>query len=135
MASIPIRSSNGRLYQPSFRLGLGLGISVSNPEVFLKPNAGYIPFTHIQNLQPKFDIGLAAHPVLHREHSRIRKYSQLSHERLVQVELSLRFWQDHGYLYAWSPIPLFTEPNNFRALELALIQEWQPELKFPFICQ
>ena len=25
--------------------------------------------------------------------------------------------------------------NDFRAMELALIQEWQPKLNFPFICQ
>ena len=42
---------------------------------------------------------------------------------------------NHGNLYAWSPIPLVTECNDFRALELALIQEWQPKLNFPFICQ
>ena len=104
-------------------------------EVFFKHDAVYIRFTHIQNMQPKFYIGSASHNVFHREHSRFRKYSQLTNERLVQAEQSLRFWKDHGNLFARSPIPLFTERNDFRALELALIQDWQPKLNFPFICQ
>ena len=56
-------------------------------------------------------------------------------DRLVQAELSLRYWQDHNNLFIWCPIPLFTGRNDFRAMELALIQEWQPKLNFPFICQ
>ena len=103
--------------------------------IFFKPCTVYPRFTHIHNLQPKLYIGPASHHVLHREHSRIRKYPQLSNERLVQAELALRFWQDHGNFDARPPIPLFTERNDFRALELALIQEWQPKLNFPFICQ
>ena len=35
----------------------------------------------------------------------------------------------------WPPIPLRTDPTNFRAFETALIQEWQPPLNFPFINQ
>ena len=53
----------------------------------------------------------------------------------MQAELSLRYWQDNNNLFIWCPIPLFTGRVDFRALELALIQEWQPKLNFPFICQ
>ena len=35
----------------------------------------------------------------------------------------------------WAPIPLFTCRSDYRCLELALIQEWQPRLNYPFICQ
>ena len=38
-------------------------------------------------------------------------------------------------IFHWSPIPINTDPHNFRAYELALIQEWQPPLNFPFINQ
>ena len=103
--------------------------------VFFNPAAVYIRFTHVSNFQVKFYIGSATHSVLDREHSRFRKYLQLTHERLVQAELSLRFWRDHDNLFVWSPIPLYTERNDFRALELALIQKWQPRLNFPFICR
>ena len=50
-------------------------------------------------------------------------------------ELALRYWQDHDNLYIWAPIPIYTERNDYRSLEMALIQEWQPRLNYPFICQ
>ena len=102
---------------------------------FFQPDAVYIRFTHIANLQPKFYLGSAMHNVLDREHSRSRKFLQLTNERLVHAELALRYWQEHDNLYAWAPIPIYTNRSDFRCLELALIQEWQPRLNFPFICQ
>ena len=69
------------------------------------------------------------------EYSRTRKYFQLTHDRLVQAELALRFWREHQNLFVWAPIPLFACRLRFRCLELALIQEWQPRLNYPFICQ
>ena len=102
---------------------------------FFQPDAVYIRFTHIANLQPKFYLGSAMHNVLDREHSRSRKFLQLTNERLVHAELALRYWQEHDNLYVWAPIPIYTNRSDFRCLELALIQEWQPRLNFPFICQ
>jgi len=78
---------------------------------FFQSQSVYIRFTHIMNMQPKFYVGSAMHHTLDREYSRSRKYLQLNNERLVQAELALR------------------------CLELALIQEWQPRLNYPFICQ
>jgi hypothetical protein len=75
------------------------------------------------------------HHTLDREYSRSRKYLQLANERLVQAELALRYWQDHDNLYIWAPIPIYTERIDYRSLETALIQEWQPRLNYPFICQ
>ena len=72
---------------------------------------------------------------LDREYSRTRKYYQLTHDRLVQAELALRYWREQKNLFIWVPIPLFTCRTDFRCLELALIQEWQPRLNYPFICQ
>ena len=65
----------------------------------------------------------------------ILKYFQLTNERLVQAELALRYWHDHDNLYIWAPIPIYTDRVDYRSLEIALIQEWQPRLNFPFICQ
>ena len=82
------------------------------------------------NTQPKFYIGSAMHHTLDREYSR-----QLTHDKLVQAELAVRFWQEQTNLYVWAPIPLFVERADYPCLELALIQEWQPRLNYPFICQ
>ena len=102
---------------------------------FFQPQSVYIRFTHIVNMQPKFYLGSAMHSTLDREHSRSRKYLQLTHQRLVQAEFALRYWQEHDNLYIWAPIPIYTNRADFRSLEMALIQEWQPKLNFPFICQ
>ena len=102
---------------------------------FFQPQSVYIRFTHIGNMQPKFYIGSAMHHTLDREYSRSRKYLQLTNEPLVQAELALRYWQDHDNLYIWAPIPLYTERTDYRSLEMALIQDWQPRLNYPFICQ
>ena len=104
-------------------------------QAFFLPQSVYIRFTHIHNFQPKFYLGSALHHVLDREYSRTRKYCQLTHDRLVQAEPALRYWREHQNLFVWAPIPLFTCRTDFRCMELALIQEWQPRLNFPFICQ
>ena len=102
---------------------------------FFQPESVYIRFTHIANMQPKFYLGSAMHSTLDREYSRSRKFLQLTNERLVQAELALRYWQEQDNLYIWAPIPIYTNRSDFRNLEMALIQEWQPRLNFPFICQ
>ena len=86
-------------------------------------------------MQPKFYVGSAMHHVMDREYSRSRKYLQLTNERLVQAELALCYWQEHDNLYIWAPIPIHTDRKDYRSLEMALIQEWQPRLNYPFICQ
>ena len=75
------------------------------------------------------------HHTLDREYSRSRKYLQLTNERLVQAELALRYWREHDNLYIWAPIPIYTERADYRSLEMAIIQEWQPRLNYLFICQ
>eukprot|EP00435_Cladocopium_sp_Y103_P040576 s1430_g11.t1 len=102
---------------------------------FFQPNSVYIRFTHVQNLQPKFYIGSTSNGVMSREHSRLRKFLQLGNDRLVQAELSLRYWHEQNSLFTSNPFPIFIRRPDFRSLELALIQEWQPRLNYPFICQ
>ena len=69
------------------------------------------------------------------ENTVVHESIQLTHKNLVQAELSLRYWREHQNLYVWAPIPLVTCRSDYRSLELALIQEWQPRLNYPFICQ
>ena len=102
---------------------------------FFQPESVYIRFTNIPNMQPKFYLGSAMHSTLDREYSRSRQFLQLTNERLVQAELALRYWQEHDNLYIWAPIPIYTNRTDFRSLETALNQEWQPRLNYPFICQ
>jgi hypothetical protein len=100
---------------------------------FFQPQSVYIRFTHIGNLQPKL------HRLCHASYSRQRVQSLMqvspTCQRKVQAELALRYWQDHDNLYIWAPIPIYTERIDYRSLETALIQEWQPRLNYPFICQ
>jgi len=88
-------------------------------------------FTHIVNMQPKFYIVSAMHHILLTGSTVV----QLTNERLVQAELALRYWREHDNLYIWAPIPIYTERADYRSLEMAIIQEWQPRLNYPFICQ
>ena len=98
---------------------------------FFLPQCVYIRFTRVMNMQPKFCVGSAMHHTLDREYSRSRKFLQVTSDKLVQAELALRFWN----LYVCAPIPLFVERADYRCLELAPIQEWQPRLNYRFVCQ
>ena len=100
---------------------------------FFQSQSVYLRFTHIMNMQPKFYIGSAMHHTLDREYSRSRKFCQLTNDRLAQAELALRYWKEHDNLYIWAPIPIFTECADYRCF--GTIQEWQPHLNYPFICQ
>ena len=115
--------------------GSTLGAHNLYAQPFFKSHSVYLRFNHVMNLQPKFYLGSAMHHTLDREYSRSRKFSQLTNERLVHAELALRYWREHDNLFAWAPIPLFVERPDYRCLELPLIQEWQPRLNCPFICQ
>jgi hypothetical protein len=75
------------------------------------------------------------HHTMDREHNRSRKFFQLTEDKLVQAESALRYWKEHDNLYVRAPIPIFAERADYRCLELALIQEWQPRLNYPFIFQ
>ena len=102
---------------------------------FFRTRTTYLRFSHHTNFLPKFYVGSTEQSVLDREYNRYRKFLQLRHDRLVLSEVALRYWEQNDNLFHWSPIPINTDPHNFRAFELALIQEWQPPLNFPFINQ
>ena len=104
-------------------------------QAFLNTRTTYLRFSHHTNFLPKFYVGSTEQNVLTREYNRYRKFLQIKSDRLVLCEVALRFWETFDNLFMWSPIPLRTDPANFRAYETALIQEWQPPLNFPFINQ
>ena len=114
--------------------GSSLGAHNLYAQPFFKSHSVYLRFTHVMNLQPKFYLGSAMHHTLDREYSRSRNFSQLTNERWVHAELAPRYLREQDNLFAWAPIPLFVERPDYRCLDLALIQEWQPRLNYPFIC-
>ena len=104
-------------------------------QAFSNTRTTYLRFSHYTNFLPKFYVGSTEQNVLTREYNRYRKFLQLKSDRLVLCEVALRYWETFDNLFIWSPIPLRTDPANFRAFETSLIQEWQPPLNFPFINQ
>ena len=76
----------------------------------------------------------ASHP-----RSRIQQISQIlpTHPREIGPSRTgtALYWHEHDNLYIWAPIPIYTDRVDYRSLEVALIQEWQPRLNYPFICQ
>ena len=107
-------------------------------QAFFLPQCVYIRSMHIINMQPKFYIGSAMHHTLDREHSRSKKFStqqrQASYASSSRTSSSILEGAQQP-LYVWAPIPLFVGRADYRCLELALVQEWQPGLNYPFIRQ
>ena len=96
----------------------------------------YIRFIHIANMQPKFYIGSAMHHTLDREYSRSRKSLQHQWTTCTSWACPTRhYWREHDNLYIWAPIPIYTERADYRSLEMAIIQKWQPRPNYPLICQ
>ena len=102
---------------------------------FFEPNAVYSRFTCIAKHQPFFYIGSTEDHTLSREHTRYRKFKQVSSGQFVLSELAIRFWSHSNNFFWWSPVPLYIRRANHWALEHALIQLWQPKLNYPFISQ
>jgi len=102
---------------------------------FFEPNAVYLRFTCIAKHQPLFYIGSTEDHTLGREHTRYRKFKQVSSGQFVLSELAIRFWSHSNNFFWWSPVPLYIRRANHWALEHALIQLWQPKLNYPFISQ
>ena len=111
------------------------GLPLSSHNLFSKdfflPNCVYIRFTHITNMQPKLYRYWVCHaPCLGSGVQSFQQNLQLSNDKVVQAELVLRYWREHQNLYVWPLIPLFVCCADYRCLEPALIQEWQPRLNY-----
>ena len=107
----------------------------SSPGAFFEPNTVYLRFTCIAKHQPLFYIGSTEDHTLGREHTRYRKFKQVSSGQFVLSELAIRFWSHSNNFFWWSPVPIYIRRANHWALEHALIQLWQPKLNYPFISQ
>ena len=102
---------------------------------FFEPNAVYIRFSCIPKHQPLFCFGSTEDHTLGREHTRYRKFKQVSGGQFVLSELAIRFWSHSNNCFWWSPVLLYIRWANHWALEHALIQLWQRKLNYPFISQ
>ena len=112
------------------------GSTLTSHNLFSKPSfqsqSVYLRFTHIMNMQPKFLYWVCNASHLGPRVQSLQKVLSTQQRALVQADLALRYWKEHDNLYIWAPIPIRAD---YRCFELALIQEWQPCLNYPFICQ
>ena len=70
-----------------------------------------------------------------RESTRNRKYKQIQEHKIVQAELSLRWWHKHKCYQQFTPIVLQTNIplHELEATENTMIQHHQAKLNFPYI--
>ena len=92
-------------------------------EAFFLPQCVCIRFTHIMSMQPILGLQCAILWIANTVAP-----GNFSNSPMTSLS-KLNNW------YAWAPIRLFVGRADYRCLELALIQEWQPRLNYPFICQ
>ena len=70
-----------------------------------------------------------------REGSRKRKMRQIDKDRMVQTELSLRWWHRSNSYQTYCTIAVYVAQGRGQAAikEHVLIGRWQPELNFPWV--
>ena len=70
-----------------------------------------------------------------RESTRNRKYKQIQEHKIVQAELSLRWWHKHKCYQQFAPIVLQVNIplHELEATENTMIQHHQAKLNFPYI--
>ena len=70
-----------------------------------------------------------------RESTRNCKFKQVTSHKIVQAELSLRWWHKHKCYHQFVPITLKTNipDQDLEAAENTFIQQRQSKLNFPFI--
>ena len=80
-------------------------------------------------------IGSTSSTMTKRESTRNRKYKQIQERKIVQAELSLRWWHKHKCYQQFTPIVLQTNIplHELEATENTMIQHHQAKLNFPYI--
>jgi len=70
-----------------------------------------------------------------RESTRNRKLKQVQQRKIVQAELSLRWWHKHKCYHHYTPIVLQANipPQQLEATENTLIQHHHAKLNYPYI--
>ena len=88
-----------------------------------------------QHLQRFVYIGSTSSMMTKRESTRNRKYKQTQEHKIVQAELSLRWWHKHKCYQQFTPIVLQTNIplHELEATENTMIQHHQAKLNFPYI--
>ena len=81
-------------------------------------------------------VGVTAKSIPGREGTRKRKLRQINKDKLVQTELSLRWWDRHPDSYATHcTVAVYQATNKHQASlkEQVLIAKWQPELNYHWV--
>ena len=88
-----------------------------------------------QQLQRFTYIGSTKHTMTTRESTRNRKFKQITSHKIVQAELSLRWWHKHKCYHQFVLITLKTNipDQGLEATENTFIQQHQSKLNIPFI--
>ena len=102
---------------------------------FQLPSRVYLRFSSLKTTSKLAHVGSTTQTVAAREATRFRKFQQLKNERMVSVELSLRYWVRQDNFWDWAALPITSPVPNEVLLgrEHATIQDLQPALNFPFI--
>ena len=110
-------------------------LTSSSLEAFLNQMLYIYALPVLQSINLSFTLDPQKTHTLGREHTRYRKFKQVSSGQFVLSELAIRFWSHSNNFFWWSPVPLYIRRANHWALEHALIQLWQPKLNYPFFSQ
>ena len=102
---------------------------------FRQSHVVYCRISTNQKLQRFSYIGSTSQTMTQRESSRNRKFKQLKNRKIVQAELSLRWWHKHKCYHQYTPIVLQAniQPQQLEATENTLIQHHQTKLNYPYI--
>ena len=102
---------------------------------FRQTQVVYCRVSTSQHLQRFVYIGSTSSMMTKRESTRNRKYKQIQEHKIVQAELSLRWWHKHKCYQQFTPIVLQTNIplHELEATENTMIQHHQAKLNFPYI--
>ena len=76
---------------------------------FQLPSRVYLWFSSLKTTSKLAYAGNTAQTVAAREATRFRKFQQLKNERMVSVELSLRYWHRQDNFWDWAALPITSQ--------------------------
>ena len=98
-----------------------------HPSKISTDTGGLLSVSTSQHLQRFVHIGSTSSTMTKRESTRNRKYKQIQERKIVQAELSLRWWHKHKCYQQFTPIVLQTNIplHELEATENTMIQHHQ----------
>ena len=79
---------------------------------FQLPSRVYLRFSSLKTTSKLAYVGSTTQTVAAREATRFRKFQQLKNERMVSVELSLRYWFRQDNFWDWAALPITSSIPN-----------------------